>query len=171
MSQITDINLFRGIINIDTSRQEIEEELIDYCLTIEADALRKILGDTLYTEYLQDEGEGDKWDELINGIDGTFEYNNKTVTYTGLVDKICYLIYLKYVQDQVSSNTTFGEVVPDPSNGTQQYNTPKMVRAYNKWVDAFNSAVDFINYKNTETPDTYYGFNTSYLDYANTWFL
>ena len=165
---LTNSSLFAGIINIDTSRLEIEEEINYYCLIHEEESLKKLLGNTLYTEYLTDNTLV-KWTNLIDGITGSFTWNNETKKYTGLKDKFCYLVYSIYTRDQAVSNTPFGDVAAKPSNGEQIYNIPRAIKAYNKWVDAFNDAVDYINYINTETPDTYEDFNTSKLEYVNSW--
>lgn len=164
---ITELTSFIGPINIDTSSRGVIEDLQEYCVQVEADALEKLLGESLYTEYLNDDTEA-RFTELINGKADIFTYNDKKMKYTGLKDKFCYLIYNKYLQDQFASNTPFGDVAPTPSNGTYQVNEPRIVNAYNKWVDAFNKAVDYIRYRNSIDPTTFEGFTTSKLQYFNT---
>jgi hypothetical protein len=168
MAQITNLDYFTGLINIDTTAQGTIAELNSYCETYEAEALLSLLGRTLYTEYLGDLN-ATKWTYLLNGVAAAFEYDDKTMIYAGLKTKFCYLIYGPYTRDQVAANTSFGDVAPKPSNGEQTYNISRAVKAYNIWVDAFNDAVDYINYINSVTPGTYDGFDTDKLEYANSW--
>jgi hypothetical protein len=172
MAQITDLDYFTGLIFLSKSTQGTIAELNSYCLTYEEEGLLALLGRTLYTEYYEDSllaTHDAKWTNLIDGVATSFEYDGKTMIYGGLKTKFCYLIYSIYTRDQITSNTSFGDVSPKPSNGEQTYNTPRAVNAYNKWVDAFNDAVDYISYVNSITPDTYEGFDTIKLDYANSW--
>jgi hypothetical protein len=169
MDQITNITLFTGPINIDTSRPAIEVELNAYCVAIEAKQLKKLLGKSLYAEYVGNEGADQKWLDLINGIIGTFTYNGQTCIYTGLKDKFCYLIYEKYTNEQFTSNTPIGGTQAKPANGELNYDIPRAVSAHNEWVDAFNDAVDFIRYKNSTSPETYPNFNTSKEEHSNVW--
>jgi len=173
MNQLTVLTLFTGPIFIDTTNGGTIAELNSYCVTEEANALLKLLGRTLYTELIDATVDGavtgTKWTNLINGVAASFEYGGKTMKYNGLKNYFCYLIYTIYTRDQVTSNTPFGDVAPKPSNGEQTFNIPRAVKAYNLWVDAFNDAVDYINHINSETADTYEGFNTSKLEYVNSW--
>lgn len=166
MAAITDQDLFTGVINIDTSPVGVSAEIDSYSETIEAEWLEKLLGETLYTDYLVNPTT-EKWVNLIDGIATTFEYNGKTMKYTGLADKFCFVIYYRYMMDQPASNTAFGDVAASPSNGTQVINLGRNIRAYNKWVDAYNKAIDFINYSNGVNQATYDGFVGSKLEYIN----
>jgi hypothetical protein len=168
MAQLTDLDLFTGVINIDTSNQGTIAELNSYCETEEANALLKLLGRTLYTEYIGATS-ATKWTNLINGVAAAFEYDGKTMKYMGLKNYFCYLIYTIYTRDQITGNTPMGDVAPKPSNGEQMYNIPRAVKAYNLWVDYFNDAVDYINYINSQVANTYEGFDTAKLEYVNTW--
>lgn len=166
MAVLTNLELFTGTINIDWSTRGVEAELQEYCELIEGEAIKALLGRSLYTEYEED-STVTKFDELINGIDGTFTYGSETRNFKGLKNKFCYLIYYRYLMDQYASNTAFGDVKPNSTGGTYQANVPRLVRAYNKWVDAFNDTIDFINYKNSLVLNAYTPFNTSKLEYIN----
>lgn len=166
MSVITDLSLFTGIINIDYSTRGTEAALQEYCEVIEGEALRKLLGRSLYTEYETD-SEVTKFTELINGIEGTFSYGGETRNFKGLKNSFCYLIYYRYLMDQYATNTPHGDVKPNSTGGTYVANHQRLIRAYNKWVDVYNDAIDFINYKNSQVQGTYTPFNTSKLEYIN----
>ena len=167
MAILTNISLFIGPINIDISSKGVEFEIQEYCERLEAELLEKLLGRTLYTEYLDDSTDI-KFTELLDGVTDSFEYGGITRKYTGLANKFCYYIYYLYSKDQYATNTAHGDVAPESIGGSYQYNEGRVIRAYNKWIDAFNDAVDFIRYKNELTPDTYVGFTTSKMIYANT---
>lgn len=166
MAILTDISSFIGPINIDISSKGVEFEIQEYCERLEAELLEKLLGRTLYTEYL-DNTTDQKFVDLINGVTASFEWGGITRKYTGLKTKFCYYIYYLYSKDQYATNTAHGDVAPEHVGGTYQYNEGRAIRAYNKWIDAFNDAVDFIRYKNDLIPDTYEGFTTSKMIYAN----
>jgi hypothetical protein len=70
----------------------------------------------------------------------------------------------------VAANTPMGDVSPKPSNGEQMYNAKRAANSYNRWIRAFNDAIDFILYKNSVIADTYEEFNTSKItDLVNSW--
>jgi hypothetical protein len=170
-TNITDIRKFTGLVNIDTSRIEVKEQLDQYINTFEQEVFDQLL---LNSEMKDWDLSVNKYKYLVNGYkDGDdelilFTSNGLEQYFEGIKDKLAYKIYAEYVQDQPYINTPLGDVVTTPGNGHWDFNEPKAIKVFNKFVDSFNNAIDFMRYYNTVVPETYKKLNLTKLEKINT---
>jgi hypothetical protein len=169
-TNITILSQFSGLVNIDTSRLEVKEQLQDYINITEQDIFADLLIDSEIKAW---DITQDKYKFLVLG----YTENNELKIYTsngieqyfeGIGNALPYKIYAEYVQDQPYINTPLGDVVATPGNGNWDFNEPKAIKVFNKFVDAFNKTVDFMRYYNTIVSNTYKKLDVSKLSKMNT---
>jgi len=129
-----------------------------------------LLGNNLYADF--DLGMGEttplaKWTNLLNGVSGYYTYNGLKYQYTGLKEMLTAYVYFWYNNLETTTSTPQGESKSTTNNGDVVINVNKQIRAYNRCVDLFNEAIDFINYSNSVDSTTYPEFDPGCLKYKN----
>ena len=138
----SDINLIPNqITNISDSWQVVYEEMI----------LKKLLGYDLYALYsddlntsgLVDEPVAQRFKDLVDGKDLTFEVKGYTVStrWVGLRDKtmlkslVAYYVYYNYRNETESSNSGAGQIQSLTENSTKADVRPKLINSWSKMID------------------------------------
>lgn len=116
-------------------------------LRYENEILKKLLGYELWKEFtdaLQEDPIDQKWADLKNGADFSFELNGQTVNthWNGLVntDKISLIAYYVYYNHRInheSGYTGIGEVVSKAENSTRVSPLYKLVNVHSQMLDLY----------------------------------
>lgn len=158
---------FIGLIYIDLEIRDDRNTLnVNYCPFVEKKMLTKLMGETLYNDF-KNNTTVTKYANLINGVSTTYEYNGKNKVYTGLKDMLAYFTWFYYVSDQQTFNSQVGQVQPKVQNATIVNPAGKYAMIWNEAVELYYQAIDYINYINSVTPDTYDDFLYEDIDKIN----
>lgn len=133
----------------------------------EKEILIKLLGYPLYSEFisgLAEETPLQKWLDLRNGADFSFEYKGKTISthWNGLINDekislLAYYVYYKYRYNTIINTTSIGDVVGKSENSEKVSDVPKLVYAWNEMVSLYGHTLDSFSNDNK----TYYNSDPS----------
>lgn len=144
--------------------------LTAYIERYQKELLEMLLGFNLYS-YLDenyDSETADKWKDLIDGVDEYFTYATYRKKYTGVKKMIAYYVYFKWVTTETTSQTNEGETKDLSVNGESVINIDKIINAFNRMVDLYNDAQNYIEYKNySEGSDYYDDYDSTYIQKIN----
>lgn len=171
MAAIIDYTAFVQPIYIDTSDVDVKADLVNYCAFVQEKMLKKLLGETLYNDYLSHSALA-KYTTLINGDAMAYTYGGVTRLYTGLKTMLANFTYCEYVPDMTSINTKSGQKIEKSNkNFDSVTDERKLGRAWNEGVRLFYEAIDYINYKNGVDPTLYVDFDPRDLKTVNSFRL
>jgi hypothetical protein len=164
MSRIIDHTDFTGLYIVDVSTPEKQTLLDLYCDDSQEIYLKKLMGETLYSEYQTNPS---KFATLIAGQTTPIIYNGETFIYTGLSKMLVLFTYFKYIQEpEYQSN--IGSVIGNSENGVSAININKLVRVHNEAVRLYYEAVRYMAYVNTSDP-LYFDYETETIKEINTY--
>lgn len=138
---IIDNTYFKGDIALSTSWNDE----IDLSIPVVEEAiLRKLLGDTLYAEYLANPTDA-KWVALVDGED--YIYDSYTISWKGLKGSnqkslLAYFTYEYLLRDNDEQVSNKGVIRQSSEKGEDVSVNSKMCNAQNKGVDLFGSVHD-----------------------------
>lgn len=155
MAALIDYTYFTGTINIDTSRTDTRADLANYIDEYEKSMLLLLLGRDCWKNY-QENKTAANWVTFEDGTDYTDE---RLKEYEGVKQMLAQFVFFYYSRDQRSANTPVGEASAPILNPS--YSPQKESRAWNEGVRLWNEAIEYINWKNSQTADTY-----PYFEYA-----
>lgn len=158
-----------GLLYLNLSNEDDRDSMNNkYCPFVEKKMLTKLLGESLYNDFIGNKTV-QKYANLINGVDATYEYNGKTKKYTGLKDMLAYFTYFQYVSrlDKIPTQSGFKRVKNQNSESVSP--ASEMCEAWNEGVSLYYQAIDFINYTNDQTPNTYADFDPEDIGTINIW--
>lgn len=162
MAALITYAVFTGTINIDTGRTDIRTDIGKYIDEYEKSMLRLLLGRDCWKNY-QENKTAAHWVTFENGTDYTDGGILKE--YDGVKNMLAQFVYFYYSRDQRSANTPTGEASGNVLNPA--INIQKETRAWNEAVRLWNEAIDYINWQNSETADTYPYFEATKLSEIN----
>jgi hypothetical protein len=164
MNRIIDESIFKGIINLDTRKDEAIEA-IGYAIDDYQEMfLRKLLGDVLYSE-MDTLQTSTKYTELVTGA--SYEVNGQKYVYQGFKKMIGCFTWFYYTQQQTNTNTPIGNVQPKPAGGVIVNDVTTLVQVWNMAVKLYNDAILFIEYKNSISLDYFPEFSPEKLGTMN----
>jgi hypothetical protein len=153
---IIDNTYFTGLIDIDYATTGISEKLAYFIDYVEKKYLKKLLGLTLYTEYIGNPTD-DRFVKLIAGDATAVEYNGITFIYSGIKQMLAYFTYYHYCYDTQTINTGIGEIAIKHQNSEIALNINKMIRAYNEGIELYKESIAYMLSKGTYTNLDYQG--------------
>jgi hypothetical protein len=162
MAALIDYTYFTGSINIDTGRDDVRTDLANYIDEYEKSMLLLLLGRDCWKNYQSNKTES-HWVTFENGVDYTD--NGRVKEYEGVKQMLAQFVFFYFSRDQRSGNTPVGEASATIINPA--FNVQKEVRAWNEAVRLWDEAVEYINWKNSQTADTYPYFEPTELREIN----
>lgn len=157
---------FNGIWLITLQGQD-ETLLTDVIERAEKDYLRKLLGDSLYADFvsgLTNDPVPEKWSNLLNG--STYTYDNENHVFQGLKTMLKYFTRKDYFDTKRVIIAPTGQGTKAMELGvdiTSEGFSDVQMEQLNRGIAIYNEAIDFITRTNSETPDTYEDFAGEYL--------
>lgn len=153
---------FDGTGDVDTSKIT---ELDNIVTDVQYDLFKELFGEALYN-YLYDNREGTVYTALRDGETITASDNYKYV-WEGLKSMLSYYVYYEYKKEKEGFDTPLGEKFGNSVNSSSARNSLnyKLKRAWNKGVDLYRDAIDYIDYKNEQSTDYYPEFLPTYNKY------
>lgn len=143
---------FTSSLNLDTESTDQQTYIGNMIDEFEPKYLRRVLGDSLYFDYTQNTG-ATKYTTLVNGeTNNYYTDNGLNYPFYGLKEMLKYFIFFEIKKDSISYDNSVGENV---LNNQMNETNLKLVKAFNKGVELADEAIDYINYKNSQTADTY----------------
>jgi len=134
----------RYILALDT--EEKQWLLDEYCLDIQEKYLKKLMGETLYSEFaVLTSIAGTKFDILINGTTTPITYNSNTFIYTGVKKMLVLFTYFYFIQEP-DYNTLIGQVQGQAENSTPAINVRRLVNTHNEAVRLYDEAIIYMDY-------------------------
>lgn len=105
------------------------------------EVLKSVLGYSLYSLFIADPESEQRFQDIRDGKEFTFNFNGYEVTrkYNGLANEelkslIAYYVYFKYVGNRASHMGGVGNNMPSTENATRIDPNYKMVNAWNRFV-------------------------------------
>jgi len=147
---LVDYTYFEGVINIDTSKHAVRDEINLFCEEFEPIYLRTLMGSQMYYDFVANITDAKYVDLIDNDI--VFNYDLITERYTGLRNMLKYFIYYQYVKSQSGFNTSLGQSIAESNNSKPITPNRELLRAYNLGVEKFNTASRYIESKGSEYP-------------------
>ena len=133
---------------------EVSNSFADFITRYETELLKKLLGYTLWKEFTDalDAGSpAQKWVDLRDGAEFSFEFEGVTVTtkWGGLINTdlesvIAYYVYYKYRQINLSTTTSINDVVGLPENATKVNDVRKMAYAWNEMLKLYGDLYSYV---------------------------
>ena len=119
-------------------------ELIDIC---EKEVLSFAFGEVMFADFKENYKTFQPYIDIIDGK--TYEIDGKTFIWDGLKDDgqgslLVDYIWMKYQQHNVTQQTEFGQTSADTKIGKKVSSTPKIVKAWNKFLTKFQAG-EFYN--------------------------
>ena len=137
---ITDITLFKGLLQINDAKLQVYSE--DIIEQKEPELLRQWFGYALAKDILAATPSTEA-QELIDGKEYT-DTNGDLQLLTGLKTYLPYYMYFYVLRDQQSITTTLGQQSALAENSAKTDITDKIVKNYNKGVIFANDMIDYI---------------------------
>lgn len=137
-----------------------------FLIKMQTEYLRKSLGVQLYN--LLDSGYSEDpiptiWTNLINGCD--FTYSDIQYRFEGLKSGLIYYSYVKYLQNNMITQTITGTIKPLNENSENITPIGHINNAINYCVELNNDLEAFIKVNETDYPN--YIYSNIYSNYAN----
>jgi hypothetical protein len=136
-----------------------DAEFTDFCQKKESEFLRKILGVTMYDQFVSGlavlPSPEQKWIDIRDGK--KFEYHGKMFYFEGVKESLKYYTYIKYQQKQLTINVTSGNVAQKNSNSYDVSIVPRLVDANFKCLDQCEMLLQFIEANKTIYTDFQFG--------------
>lgn len=159
MPALVNKDYFFGVINLDTSRLETQENIAFYSDFCEEKYLKMLLGNNVYYDYVANKT-ASKYTALISA--GTFTHGG--VTYKKDVKQmLAYFMFQMLSQDNASFSTVMGDMSANNENATPVIATSKIVRAYNLGVEYYKAMQMYLS----ENESTYTGYETTDIEEIN----
>ena len=154
---------FAGVVQIDTSKVPVPAKLTNYITEYQERILRDLLGDPLYINWSENPTDA-KYTSLRDGETYTYTDGKKYI-YTGLKKMLVYFIWSLYKPDAETKDTITGESNSENENSEKaQANIyRKSVARWNVGVKLYHEAIQYIEFKNSETADYYPDFDPCYV--------
>jgi len=185
---LIDNDYFVGDISL-PNLDELPNSFQDTLDRYEEEVLRKLLGNTLYNEFIAElaGSPAQKWLDLRDGADFTFEFEGHTITehWNGLqnaelISLISYYTYYQFRYENLSTTTSINDVQGIAENSTKVNDTRKMVYAWNRGLalygeiplfstvlvwpfDKYGTTYEFF----TDEPSAFNFINANRSDYDN----
>ena len=126
------------------------EDLATYITQYEKEVLTDLLGYELYKDLIANSGD-QRWVRLINGHEYEEDWDGDTTTVkwngltnTDLISLISYYTYFNYMKFHASNTGRTGESINLTENSERTSPTPKMVNAWNEFVDLYGKQSDIV---------------------------
>lgn len=164
---------FTGRIRIDFGNYA---DFNDFAADIEQEYMQKLLGYRIYKTIADYEngmalGLDDKYGVLIEGDrDGWTDDDGVLRRLSGLKEMLKWFFYVHYLTEDHDARTVSGdpqEVYIKTVNGARHVFNQKIVKAWNRAVDLYYEIVDYMEYIESGTPDTYEDWDYEELEYIN----
>lgn len=158
------------ITGVTDNNNQQQSQLEDFIEAYEKEVLIDAMGFELYTEFMANLTDGDKYQDILDGKTYTKNICGKDVEvrWNGLANSskeslIAYYTYYYWMEDKAQDNSQTGVVGNTNENSKAITPNFKMVRAWNKYVKLYQGEINstqrslaqFIYDMNEETPDTY----------------
>jgi hypothetical protein len=147
-----------GIYLVDSTPKT--DSLVDsVCKFVENKMLRKLFGIYLFNDF-NTNIVNVKYVTLINGLDSPYIYdsNNLQYKFEGLKPMLANFVICFLPSFQRTNNVSSGEAEAKIANFDLMVSKTKQLAAWNDAVVYYYEAIDYINYMNGLTPDTYANF-------------
>jgi len=146
--------LFLDIAGTSTIALAKQAELNTIITEYQQKIFRELFGEALY-QYLTDNEDEDVYTVLRDGeivtIDG-YKYE-----WVGLKKMLASFVYFYFKREKQSFDSDTGEKKSETENSVSSLGNlrVKMIRAWNKGVDYYKDAIDYMDYKNGLSTDYY----------------
>jgi len=151
MASISSRTDFIGDVNL-AQLTGIDADLTNLITQVEKKYLRLLFGDDLYILFIAGlVAETTKYETLRDGEN--YKIGDLTYVYEGLKKMLLYFIFAEYKIITLSEDTSIGTVrqTKDKSNNLHRYEVEKVSNdAFNKGVDLFHDAYDYIYYNSSD---------------------
>lgn len=142
MANLITYTAFTGEINIPCSAIDTQTLLTEYITDYQEEILIDLLGYPLYKLFiagLEEQNPAQKWLDLRDGAEFSFDFNGKTVTckFAGVSKIVAYYIYLKFRNENESFFSGQNQVKSDSENSIPADFTEVIVPKFNKMVQLY----------------------------------
>ena len=143
MGMLVEKSDFSGVFELPVNT--LNTDLLDSVITeVEADVMRKLLGDTVFINFEADYTTENDFINLIAGDD--YVIGTKTTRFLGMKEAMKYFVWFYFMREQSYQATTQGVLESDiDASRKSKKEFSVLCRYFNKGVDIYNTAITYIN--------------------------
>lgn len=165
MTSIITYSDFTGDLNLDLGTGG-QAQIGYYITELQRELFTKLFGRNLYAS-LDITPVPAKWTELITPGTIYYTYENYKFLYPGLKRMLACYVYCKWQTLEMSASTPEGETISTSTNGEHVFNAGKQVRVWNEMVRLYYEVINYVNYKNSVTPNYFEEFEYEEIEEIN----